>query len=95
MLVPGGPALAPLVGTILGGITEAEAIKGASGAAKKAHVLKLVDAAVVGTNLAKPGAVDPDLAREAASHGIDAILTAVNAIQQARVAQPAVPALLS
>jgi len=48
MLIPGLPPV--LVPTIIQGIEEAQQLKGASGADKKAHVVALVELAITGIN---------------------------------------------
>lgn len=75
--VPGGAVLAPI---IVGAIHEAEGIKGASGAEKKEHALKLVEAGAAAANaVAKKTVVDPLAARDAADSGIDTVVKTINA----------------
>jgi hypothetical protein len=93
LVVPGGLALAPLVPLIVAGISHAEQIPHATGAAKKAAVLALVKDAIAATNVAKPGTVDPLLAVESADHGIDAVLAAIKGIEHAHAALPDGPAI--
>jgi hypothetical protein len=104
MVIPGGAELAPFAGILIQGIADAEQKPGASGAAKKAYVLRLVADAVQGTNLIlehgtdpegdRPDPVDADLIAAASGHAVDTIIAVVNAVQKARQAQPAVPALV-
>ena len=82
------PIIIPLV---TGGIAEAQGIKGATGAQKKAHVLNLVSAGVTGMNAAAGKViVDPTLAVTTTSSGIDTAVGVVNIVHQAH-GTPAVP----
>jgi hypothetical protein len=94
LAVPGGAALAPMVPLIVAGIAHEQAIAGKSGADKKAAVLQLVADSVAGTNLVKPGTIDPALVQVAAGHAIDAVITSVQAVQAAHAALPSVPAIV-
>ena len=79
-VVPGGPVLAPI---IVSAIAEAEHIKGATGAEKKAHALNLVAAGAAGVNaVANKVVIDPSQAVAAAASGIDSVVGAINAVQQ-------------
>ena len=62
--VPKGDKIAPLVPVIANGIAEAEQIKGASGAEKKAHVLSIVDAGVTSVNATGKLHLDPSEVHE-------------------------------
>lgn len=84
----GGEALVPLVPLIVTGIAEAEKLPGASGAEKKATVLELVKKATAGTNIVRPGTIDPALVESAAGHAIDAVITSVKAVQGAQAQLP-------
>jgi len=79
VLVPGIPPI--LVPLIVKGIAEAQAIKGASGADKKRHVLTLVEDAVTAVNAVKPGTIpDPAAVLVASGLGIDTTIATVNLI---------------
>lgn len=84
LLVPGGVLLAPLVPVIIHAIGEAEAIKGASGAEKKAHVLAIVEASVTVANTSGKVALDPAAVQAAAGNGIDAVIATVHIIETAK-----------
>lgn len=92
--VPGGEKIAPLIPTITGAIEDAEAIKGASGAEKKAHVLNIVQAGIATANATGKVALDPAGVLVAASTGIDAVVATVNVVKAAHAA-PFVPASAS
>ncbi len=75
-VVPGGAILAPI---IVGAIAEAETIKGATGAQKKAAALNLVKAGAAGANaVAGKQVIDPAKAVAAAESGIDTVVSVVN-----------------
>lgn len=86
--VPGGAAFAPLVSTVIHGISEAQQIAGASGPEKKAHVLALVQDSVNVSNVAAAAAgkavpFDPAAINATASVAIDAVVSTVNAVHAA------------
>jgi hypothetical protein len=83
--VPGGAAVAPFVAVITKAITEAEQIKGASGAEKKAHVLEIVKAGVETANATKKVKLNSEDVQAVASDGIDAVIGAVHVIEGAKV----------
>lgn len=79
-----GDKIAPLVPTIVHGITEAEGIKGATGAEKKAHVLIIANDAVTAINSVKGATVlDPIEMHDAVAHGIDTVVATVNLVHKA------------
>lgn len=79
-----GDKIAPLVPTIVHGITEAESMKGATGAEKKAHALEIVNDAVTAINSVKGSdLLDPVDAHDAAAHGIDTVVATVNLVHKA------------
>lgn len=82
-MIPHGDKIAPLIPTITGAIEEAEAIKGASGAEKKAHVLAIVQAGVATANATGHVTLNPAEVGAIASNGIDAVIGAVKAVEQA------------
>ncbi len=84
MAIPGGGVIAPLVPVIIHAIGEAEAIKGATAAQKKAHVLAIVEASVATAN--STGKVKLDLPEVLAvsSTGIDTVIGTVNIITAAK-----------
>lgn len=83
MLVPGGAAIAPLVPVIIHAIGDAEQIKGATGAEKKAHVLAIADAAVTVANTTGKVTLDPVQVQAVAGQGIDAVIGTVAIVQGA------------
>lgn len=87
--VPGGARLAPLVPVIIGAIGDAEAIKGASGPEKKAHVMSIVAAGVTTANATGKVALDPADVASVADNGIDAVVGTLNVIKGAKVVKPA------
>lgn len=77
-----------LVPLIIHGISTAEAMKGATSAEKKAQALDLVRIGLAGVEGATgKHPLDEPSALEAVSHGIDATVAAINAVQKAK--QPA------
>ena len=84
------PALAPLATIIIHGITEAEALGAAqTGAAKRAHVLGIVEAGVAGTNLTAGRAViDPIQAEATAGTVIDATVAVTNLVHRIPRVEP-------
>lgn len=87
--VPGGQVLAPLVPVFTHAITEAEQMKGATGAEKKAHVMSIVQAAVTIANSSGKVTLDQAAVEQAASHGVDAVIGTVKIIEGSKVATPA------
>lgn len=81
--VPGGDKIAPLIPVITHAVTEAEQIKGASGADKKAHVLNVVDAAVTTLNATGKVKLDPAEVQAISANGIDAVIGAVHVVADA------------
>lgn len=86
-VVPGGDKIAPLVPRIVSGIKEAEAIKGATGAEKKRHVLNVITA---GADVAKGAGVhvSSEEITAIASKGIDTVIDAVHVVEGAKVTKP-------
>jgi hypothetical protein len=79
-LVPGVPPI--LVPLIVRGITDAQQIKGASGADKKRHVLAIVADGITAVNAVKPGTIpDPAGVLVASGLGIDTTIATVNLIR--------------
>lgn len=87
--VPGGEKIAPHLDTVLGAIEEAEQIKGASGAEKKAHVLAIVSAGVAEANATGKVKLDVADVQVIAAHAIDAVIGSVKAVHGAPVLPPA------
>lgn len=85
LAVPGGAAIAPLVPVITHAITEAEQIKGASGADKKAHVLNTVQDAVTTINATGKAKLDPAEVQAVAGQGIDAVIATVHVVEGAKI----------
>lgn len=79
------PGAQPLVPVIVAAIGEAEAIPGASGAEKKAHVVNVAIAAAEGVNVAaKKQIMDPTTVSQTTSSAIDTIVGVTNLVQQAQ-----------
>lgn len=78
--VPGGEKIAPHVDTIVDAIETAEQIKGASGPEKKARVLEVVKKGVEVANATGKVTLDASEVEAIASHGIDAVVGAVNVV---------------
>lgn len=86
VLVPGGEKIAPLIPTITQAMTDAAALKGASGAEKKARVLAIVDAGVVTANATGHVTLNPAEVQAIASQAIDVVASAAKAVEQAHAA---------
>lgn len=87
--VPGGEKIAPHIDTIVDAIGEAQQIKGATGAEKKAHVLAIVAAGVTEANASGKVHLEPAEAQAIASHGIDAVIGTVHVVEGAKVVKVA------
>ena len=87
-VVPGGDKIAPIVPKILAGIKEAQAIKGASGAEKKAHVLAIVKAGADVANATGKVKISGDELQAIAGKGIDTVVEAVHVIEGAKATRP-------
>lgn len=85
--VPHGEKIATQIPTIIAAIGEAEQIKGATGAEKKAHVLSIVAAGVNVANASGHVTLDPATVQAVASSGIDAVIGAVQVVHDATPAQ--------
>ena len=81
--IAGIPALGPIISV---GIAEAEAIAGASGAEKNAHVVALATAAAAGVNAVKPGSLDEAAVMQAAQSVTSTIVDVAKAIDAAHPA---------
>jgi hypothetical protein len=86
-VVPNGDKIAPLVPKIVHGIKEAQAIKGASGAEKKQHVLNTI---TDGADVAAAAGVKVSSTEIAAiaSKGIDTVIEAVHVVEGAKATRP-------
>jgi hypothetical protein len=89
---PGGEKIpTDLIPKIVGAIGEAQAIKGASGAEKKAHVMNVLRTGVEVANATGKVKLDADEIQSVASTGIDNVVATVKIVQGAKVAvDPAV-----
>lgn len=87
--VKGGEKIAPLVAVITSAIGEAQQIKGATGAEKKAHVLAIAAAAVTVANTSGKVQLDPEEVQTVASDGIDAVVGVLHVVQGAKVVKQA------
>jgi hypothetical protein len=85
--VPGGEKIAPFVPVIVHGIDEAEQIKDATGAEKKAHVLEIVKASVTVANATGKVKLDPAAVHAVASKGIDSVVGAIDIIEGEKTAK--------
>lgn len=84
---PAGHKIPPeLVPKIVDAIGEAQAIKGASGEEKKAHVLNVLGTAVDVANTTGKVKLDADEIKGVASAGIDNVVATVKIIQGSKVA---------
>lgn len=91
MAVPGMPPV--LIPTLVHAIQEAQQIPGASGAAKKAHVLAVATDAVTAVNGAKgTQVIDPGVVPGVVSHGIDTTIGVINLVQRAHATPAPTPA---
>ncbi len=84
LLLTGGGAIAPLVPVIIHAIGEAEAIKGATAAQKKAHVLAIVEASVATANATGKVQLDLPEVLAVSSTGIDTVIGTVNIVAKAK-----------
>lgn len=82
-----------LIPTIVDAIGEAQAIKGATGDEKKAHVMNVIGTAVDVANTTGKVHLDADEIKSVASTGIDNVVATVKIIHGAKVAvdAPAAP----
>lgn len=87
--VPGGEKIAPHVTTVLDAIADAEQMKGASGAEKKARALAIVAKGVATANATGKVKLDVSEVQAIAAHGIDAVVGAVTVVGSAGVPPPA------
>lgn len=78
-VVPGVPPV--VIPLIVHGITEAEALPGATGAEKKAHVLALVNDGLMTANATGKVVIPTGDILASVSGGIDAAVTAVKAVK--------------
>lgn len=85
LMVPGGSAVAPLVPVIVHAIGEAEAIKGATGEEKKAHVLAVAASAVAVANASGKVNLNPSEVAAATSAGVDAVIGTIHVIEGGKV----------
>lgn len=83
--IPGGQKIAPIVPKVIEAIGEAEKIRGASGAAKKAHVLNVVRSSVDVANATGRVKLNPAEVEKIASESIDTVIATVHVIEGAKV----------
>lgn len=86
--VKGGDKITSVIPVIVAGIQEAEAIAGASGAQKKDHVLKTVEVGVAAANATGKVQLNAEEVKQAASDGIDAVISVVHVVEGAKVTRP-------
>lgn len=86
--VKGADKIAPFLPVIISGITEAEQIPGATGPAKRAHVLKLVDTGVTVTNATGKVKLDPAEVQAIAGNIVDTAVSITKVVQGAKVVPP-------
>ena len=92
LMASGGGPIATLVPVIIHAIGEAEQIKGATGAQKKAHVLAIVEAGVATANATGKVTLNPTEVHQVADDGIDAVLGTIQVIEGAKVVKALPPA---
>jgi hypothetical protein len=85
LTVPGGEKVALLVPVIVGAIGEAQAIPGATGPEKKAHVLAIVAASVTTANATGKVTLDPAEVAAVADKGIDAVVGTIHVVNGAKI----------
>jgi len=83
--VPGGQKIGQVIPQIVDAIGEAEQIKGATGAEKKEHVLKVVRTAVGVANQTGKVKLDTAEVEAVAGAGVDAVIGTVHVIDGAKV----------
>jgi hypothetical protein len=83
--VPGGQKIGAIIPQVVDAIGEAEQIKGATGAEKKAHVLNVVRTAVNVANSSGRVKLDSAEVEAVASAGVDAVIGTVHVIDGAKV----------
>lgn len=83
--IPGGDKIAPMIPRIVEGINAAEAIKGASGADKKRHVLNVVEQAIGVANQTGKVSISAEEVKAITSQGIDTVVATVHVIEGAKV----------
>lgn len=83
--LPGGAVIAPMIPVIVAGIGEAQQIKGATGAQKKEHVMKIVQAGIAVANQTGKVKLDPTEVETVASNGIDTVISTIHVIGGAKV----------
>ena len=86
--VPGGAKVVPFIPVITHGIVEAEQLKGASGAEKKAHVLNVLADSVTALNATGKTHLNLGELQGIAGHGIDTTIEIVNALHKAGATVP-------
>lgn len=87
MAVPGMPVV--LIPTIVHAIQEAQQIKGASGADKKAHVIAVVGDGIAAVNGAKgTEVISPAVVTAVVAPAIDTTIGVINLVQQAHATPP-------
>lgn len=77
-----------MIPTIVDAIGEAQAIKGASGSDRKAHVMKVIDGAVHVSNETGKVKLDAGEIKTVAGAGIDNVIATVKIIHGAKVVDP-------
>jgi hypothetical protein len=87
LAVPGGEKIAPFVPVIATAIVAAEAIPGATGPEKRAHVLTIVAAGVTVANASGKLTLDPTEVATVAGKGIDAVIGTLHIVAGAKVAK--------
>ena len=86
--VPGGEKIGQIIPKVVDAIGEAEQIRGATGAEKKAHVLNVVKGAVDALNTSGRVKLNPGEVEAIASQGIDTVVATVHVIEGAKVVKP-------
>lgn len=85
------PATAPIAGAVSDAIGAAQMMDGATGADKKAYVMRIAEDAIASAN-AKGATLNVAATLAATSQGIDTAVTVINAVHQAHQATTPPPA---
>ena len=78
------PKTAKLVPFVVNGITEAEAMTGASGKEKLAHAIAITREGIAATNAVRPGTINENAAEQVIASGISAVVDSVNVFRNAK-----------
>lgn len=79
------PKTAKLVPFVVNGITEAEAMSGASGKDKLAHAVAITKEGIAAANAVRPGTINENAAHQVIESGISAVVDSVNVFKNAKL----------